>query len=235
MRSKTAGRCTTGLAKTVLPNLFFAFVLMFGFYIAPTHASDYDASDQNPTYSNDDNHQRNGHGEPELIVYHPPTEPPTYIDQGLPGDSVGDVRIFHFEGETGSGEVVETDWIMTTTGIDTAEFGAESRVTTAVFAFTDFDKDQIVIEGVGLYPVEGDTFVPNSMLVRAITGGTGRFKGATGEVISIHLVDGSWMHVFDFDDENAAESRDDRREGRDRRNDRRKDERGRDRDRERNR
>ena len=231
MRSKTAGRFTTGLAKTGLANLFFAFVLMFGFYIAPTHASDYDASDQNPTYADNDDDHRQAHGKPELVVYHPPTEPPTYIDQGLPGDSVGDVRIFHFEGETGSGEMVVTDWIMTTTGIDTAEFGAESRVTTAVFAFTDFDKDQIVIEGVGLYPVEGDTFVPNSMLVRAITGGTGRFKGATGEVISIHLVDGSWMHVFDFDDENAAETKDERREGRDRRKDRGKGERDRERSR----
>ena len=208
----------TGLAKS-----FLVFALMLGSHSAPTHASDDDSR------YDEDHHDRKHRGESALIVYHPPTEPPTYIDQGLPGDSVGDQRIFHFDGQTDSGEVVVMDWIMTTTGIDTAEFGAESRVTTAVFAFTDFDKDQIVIEGVGLYPVEGDTFVPNSMLVRAITGGTGRFKGAVGEVISIHLVDGSWMHAFDFDDENGAESREDRYEERGRRNGRRKGERDRNR------
>lgn len=134
----------------------------------------------------------------DLIVYHPPTEPPTYIDLGAPGDSVGDVRIFHFDAETEDGSPVVTEWIMTTTGIDTAGPGAESRVTLGVFSFTGYDLDQVLIEGVGLYPSESNTFVPDSMLTRAIIGGTGRFKGASGQLISVHLDDDSWMHIFDF-------------------------------------
>ena len=145
---------------------------------------------------------------PDIVVYHPPTPDPTYLDEGLPGDSVGDVRIFHFDGETEDGSPVVMEWIMTTTGLNTAQPGAESRVTLGVFSFTGFDQDQILLQGVGLYPSLGDTFLPSSELVRAIVGGTGRFKGATGEVISTHLEDGSWMHVFDFGPRRFGRSRD---------------------------
>ncbi len=145
---------------------------------------------------------------PDIVVYHPPTPDPTYLDEGLPGDSVGDVRIFHFDGETEDGSPVVMEWIMTTTGLNTAQPGAESRVTLGVFSFTGFDQDQILLQGVGLYPSVADTFLPSSELVRAIVGGTGRFKGATGEVISIHLEDGSWMHAFDFGSRRAVRRRD---------------------------
>lgn len=133
-----------------------------------------------------------------VVVYHGPTAPPTYIDNGLPGESPGDQRIFHFDGETGDGSAVVMDWIMTTTGLDTAEGGAESRVTLGVFSFTGADTDQLMLEGVGLYPGSADTFVPDAELRRAIIGGTGRFRGASGEVLSTHLADGSWTHEFRF-------------------------------------
>ncbi|MGA1464039.1 MAG: hypothetical protein ACO37Y_12750 [Steroidobacteraceae bacterium] len=137
----------------------------------------------------------------DLVVYHPATAPPTYLDHGVPGDSVGDVRIFHFTGTTGDGAPVVMDWIMTTTGLDSAELGVESRVTLGVFSFSGQDEDQILLEGVGLYPAADSTFVPNSLLVRPIIGGSGRFKGASGQVTSVHLEDGSWMHAFEFDDQ----------------------------------
>ena len=137
----------------------------------------------------------------DLVVYHPATDPPTYLDHGAPGDSVGDVRIFHFNGTTGDGAPVSMDWIMTTTGLDVAGPGIESRVTLGVFSFSGQDEDQVLLEGVGLYPGTDSTFVPNSLLVRPIIGGSGRFKGATGQVTSVHLADGSWMHAFEFDNQ----------------------------------
>ena len=121
------------------------------------------------------------------------------IDNGLPNDSVGDVRIFHFEGETDKGRAVVMDWIMTTTALNVTVDGGESRVTLGVFSFTGADVDQVLIEGVGLYPSANSTFQANSSLVRAIVGGTGQFKGVTGEVISTHLGDGSWTHEFYFE------------------------------------
>lgn len=142
-----------------------------------------------------------------LIVSHPPTDPPTYIDNGAPGSSPGDVRIFHFPGVTQLGQPVITDWIMTTTGVDTAAYGVESRVATAVFSFDGFDNDQVVIEGVGLYPDEESVFTANSTLFRSIIGGTGRYKGVSGEVESVHFADGSWQHIFHFDDGANAKPR----------------------------
>jgi hypothetical protein len=136
----------------------------------------------------------------DILVYHEATPQPTYIDNGQPNDSVGDVRIFHFDGETDKGSAVIIDWIMTTTALNVTEDGAQARVTLGVFSFTGADVDQVLIEGVGLYPSVESTFKADSSLVRAIIGGTGRFKGVRGEVISTHLEDGSWMHEFYFED-----------------------------------
>jgi hypothetical protein len=92
------------------------------------------------------------------------------------------------------------DWIMTTTQLDTNAEGEaiESRVALAVFSFTGENGDQVMLQGVGLYPGSESTFKPESSLVRAIIGGSGRFKGASGDVLSSHLANGSWRHVFRF-------------------------------------
>ena len=131
----------------------------------------------------------------DLSVTHPATPAPTYIDLGPPGDSPGDVRVFHFEGKTREKKTVVMEWIMTTTGIDTIT-GANSRVTLGIFSFKNQIEDQIVIQGVGLYPNDNDTFNPDKSLTRAIIGGTGRYAGASGVVVSTHQVDGSWSHDF---------------------------------------
>lgn len=138
------------------------------------------------------------YGEGDLVVSHGVAPAPVYLDNGEKGESVGDVRIWHFEGTTGEGASVVMEWIMTTTGLDTAGEGAESRVTLGVFSFTGFDEDQILLQGIGLYPNTSNTFKPNSRLTRAIIGGTGKYKGACGEVLSVHKDDGSWEHTFKF-------------------------------------
>lgn len=135
----------------------------------------------------------------DLVVYHGKVAAPAYIDQGEKGESAGDVRVWHFEGKTGEGATVVMEFIMTTTGVDTAGKGAESRVTTGVFSFGGPVQDQIVIQGVGLYAGADSTFKPNSQLVRAIIGGTGKYKGAKGELISTHKEDDTWEHVFKLD------------------------------------
>jgi hypothetical protein len=135
-----------------------------------------------------------------LVVSHPPTEAPTYLDFEPKGvDSPGDTRIFHFDGKTGDGQKVVTDWIMTTTGEGATE-GANSRVTEGVFSFGDNHDDQIIIRGAGLYANASNTFKPSTQLSRAIIGGTGKYAGASGMVVSKHLEDGSWLHEFDFTD-----------------------------------
>ena len=135
-----------------------------------------------------------------LSVLHPATPTPTFLDLGAPGDSVGDQRLWHFNGVTPAGAPVVMEWIMTTTRIgNTANGeGIESRVTLGVFSFSGEDGDQVLLQGVGLYPASDSTFKPDSSLVRAIIGGTGKFRGASGDVLSTHLADGTWRHEFRF-------------------------------------
>lgn len=136
----------------------------------------------------------------DLVVLHPPTEPPALVDAAPVGvDSPGDVRLFHYLGTTGDGEAVVMDWIMTTTAEGTAA-GANSRVTQGIFSIGGAGGDQIMITGAGLYPDASATFATASQMDRSIIGGTGRFSGVTGVVVSLHLADDSWMHEFHFED-----------------------------------
>ena len=133
-----------------------------------------------------------------LTVTHAATPAPTYLDLGAAGDSVGDVRIWHFNGVTQLDKPVVMDWTMTTTSKDVVELGVESRVTLAVFTFGTSNQHQLIIQGVGSYPNEDSTFKPSSTLERAIIGGTGNYAGASGSVLTVHHGDGSWSHTFQF-------------------------------------
>ncbi len=134
------------------------------------------------------------------LLWRRPSEPevpaPTVIDLGVAGDSVGDQRIWHYTGTTPEDQVVMMDWIMTTTAASDQTTPLESRVTNGVFAFGEATSDRILIQGIGQYPVSGSTVKVASTLERAIIGGTGSFAGATGTVMTTHLPDGTWQHVF---------------------------------------
>lgn len=135
-------------------------------------------------------------GQTTLTVTHAEVPQPTYIDLGLPGDSVGDQRLWHFPGETLDNQSVTMDWIMTTTSAGNQATGLESRITNAVFLIGEGSSDHILIEGVGFYPTTGSTVQVAATLERAVIGGTGKFAGARGTVMSTHLADGTWEHVF---------------------------------------
>lgn len=131
----------------------------------------------------------------KIIITHPEVPPPTFLDFGKSGQSVGDVRIWHFDAKTDSGSKLTIDWIMTTTGL-VSDKGIEYRITSAVFSFDDGTKDQLVIQGVAKYPSAKATLEEASSTRRAITGGTGKFAGIGGWVETVHLPDGSWQHTL---------------------------------------
>jgi hypothetical protein len=93
---------------------------------------------------------------------------------------------------------VTTDWIMTTTAVDTPEQGVQTRITTGVFSFGTTG-DQLILEGAALYPGEGATLEVSSTTLRSVIGGSGDHAGATGWVESTHFGDGTWEHVFHLD------------------------------------
>lgn len=131
-----------------------------------------------------------------ITVTHGKTPDPTYIDLGTPGDSAGDERIWQFGGKTDDGQAVVMDWLMTTTGQPDAASGLENRMTSAVFSFGDGKSDRILVQGIGQYPIKGATVKVDATLERAIIGGTGKYAGARGSVITTHLDDGTWRHVL---------------------------------------
>lgn len=133
-----------------------------------------------------------------VTVTHGKTPAPTYLDLGTAGESVGDQRFFKFDGKAGS-ETVVMEWVMTTLSTPEPDLDAEVRSTTGYFTFGDGGKDRILIQGTGIYPSEGSTLKVEATLERAIIGGTGKYAGASGTVLTTHLPDGSWKHVFNID------------------------------------
>lgn len=134
-----------------------------------------------------------------VTVTHGKVPDPTYLDLGPAGDSVGDQRIWEFPGKTAEGEAVLMDWLITTTGQPDPATGLENRMTSAVFSFGSGTGDRIMVEGIGPYPTAGSTVKVDATLERAIVGGTGRYAGAKGTVVTTHLPDGSWQHVLRID------------------------------------
>jgi hypothetical protein len=141
---------------------------------------------------------------PQIAVLHGAVVPEVTLDFGEPGNSSGDIRLFSFSGASVDGQPVTMDWVMTTTGPSQAVPGAERRTTLGNFAFGVDESDQLVLQGIGLYPSDDSTFKAGRSLVRMITGGQGRFAGAAGQVLTEHFDDNTWRHTFYFESPQLA-------------------------------
>ena len=131
-----------------------------------------------------------------MTLTHGKAPNPTYIDLGAPGESIGDERIRQFEARSDDGEAVVMNWVMLTMGDVAGSPGIERRMTSAVFTFSSSPSDTILVQGLGLYPSTGATVKIDATLERAVIGGTGKFAGASGTLVTTHLDDGSWQHVM---------------------------------------
>lgn len=75
------------------------------------------------------------------------------------------------------------------------ETSMEQRLTYLVFAFNN-KTDQIVVGGVPDYPAQENQFMPNTPIVRAVLGGTNKYMGVRGQVVSTRNDNGSYTHAF---------------------------------------
>ena len=57
-------------------------------------------------------------------------------------------------------------------------------------------ENQLVVGGVAVYPADGSTLAVGAKTTRPITGGSGKYSGATGWVVSTNLGANGWKHVF---------------------------------------
>ena len=67
----------------------------------------------------------------------------------------------------------------------------------ASFSFMLTSKDQLYVQGANFYVSDKNPgLIVGSSVYRIVCGGTGKYFGARGEVVSTRLPDGSYKHVF---------------------------------------
>ena len=126
-----------------------------------------------------------------IRVYHQAVSP-----IATSGSGIGTVRTFFIpmavNGKAGDGYYL-TGTLTTLTG-GMAD-GSELRASNLIYVFGD-EADQLVVGGISLYPPADATLPPGARTVRPVVGGSGRYDGATGQVISRNYGADGWTHTF---------------------------------------
>lgn len=124
-------------------------------------------------------------------VYHQAVSP-----IAVSGTGIGAVRTF-FIPIAVNGKAADGQYLAgTLTTLDTAMPGGEElRTSNLTFVF-GAEKDQMVVGGVSLYPPAGATLAAGQTTIRPVIGGSGKYSGARGQVVSTNMGANGWTHVF---------------------------------------
>lgn len=114
-------------------------------------------------------------------------------------NSINDGILTFFEGDltttSGAEAGVLAGSILTVDVADLERGEIEARSRTLTF---DTPDGQIQVAGLSYYPIADRELAKAEPVVIAVVGGTGKYLGATGEVETTRLADGSYEHVFTF-------------------------------------
>ena len=126
-----------------------------------------------------------------LHIWHAPLTPSAVIGSGL-----GTLRTYFVptavEGKSNDGQFLSAQ--MTTVAVDVP---GNQELRESSLIFTDKgEADQILVRGVASYPAQGGVLQPGQKTVRAIIGGTGKYAGARGYVVSVNNGPDGWLHTF---------------------------------------
>lgn len=126
-----------------------------------------------------------------IRVYHQAVNP-----IAVSGSGIGAVRTF-FIPLAVNGKAADGQYLTgTLTTLDTAmPGGLELRASNLTFVL-GAEADQLVVGGVSLYPPAGATLATGQTTVRPVIGGSGKYAGARGQVISTNMGANGWTHVF---------------------------------------
>lgn len=132
------------------------------------------------------------HTQREVIrVYHEPVVPTS-----VSGSGVGEVRTFFIpmavNGVPGDGQYLSATLTTVATNMPGNQ---ELRASNLAFVF-GAEADQILVGGVSLYPPAGATLAPGEKTVRPVLGGSGKYDGARGQLISRNYGPKGWTHTF---------------------------------------
>jgi hypothetical protein len=124
-------------------------------------------------------------------VYHEAVNP-----IAVSGSGIGTVRTFFIpiavNGKAANGQYLAGTL---TTLNSVMPGGQELRSSNLTFVF-GAEKDQMVVGGISLYPQAGATLADGQTTVRPVVGGSGKYSGARGQVVSTNMGVKGWTHVF---------------------------------------
>jgi hypothetical protein len=124
-------------------------------------------------------------------VYHQAVNP-----IAVSGTGIGAVRTFFIPIAVNGISANDQYLAGTLTTLDTAmPGGQELRTSNLTFVF-GAEKDQMVVGGVSLYPPAGATLAAGQTTIRPVIGGSGKYSGARGQVVSTNMGANGWTHVF---------------------------------------
>ena len=122
---------------------------------------------------------------------------PNIIDKSNEGTGPthGDILVFEatFKGDNGTKGIIMgvVHTVRVPSGTDRPLY---DRIDNIVADFGG--EDTLVVLGLTKYPKTPGQIISGMPMVRAITGGTGRFLGARGQVTTIRREDGTYQHVI---------------------------------------
>lgn len=112
------------------------------------------------------------------------------------GSGIGTVRTFFtpmaVDGKAANGQYLTGTL---TTLAENVSDGQELRASNLTFVFGN-EADQLVVGGISLYPPAGATLAPGTKTVRPVLGGSGKYDGARGQVVSRNYGAQGWTHTF---------------------------------------
>ena len=122
-----------------------------------------------------------------------------HVDVGTTGMSIGDVLAFEAPFETQDGKKGRMYGLLTLVSLPTGgQDVALDRIGTIALDFGN--SDSLVVNGKSVYGAYLGEIKDNAPQVRAITGGTGKFIGARGQVSTTRNASGAYVHVIELVD-----------------------------------
>lgn len=120
-----------------------------------------------------------------------------HIDIGTTGMSIGDILAFEAPFKTKEGKEGRMYGMITLVSLPTgANDPFLDRISTIVLDFGG--SDSLVINGKSVYGAYQGEIKDNVPQMRAITGGTGKFIGARGQISTTRNTTGTYEHVIEL-------------------------------------
>lgn len=118
-----------------------------------------------------------------------------HIDIGTPGMSIGDILAFEAPFTTQDGKAGRIYGMITLVSLPTSSSDPFlDKISTIILDFGS--SDSIVANGKSVYDKYQGEIKDNVPQVRAVTGGTGRFIGARGQISTTRNASGTYEHVI---------------------------------------